>query len=692
MLKCRALKSLILIFIVISLLSPSIVQAGGLHFGIINTIESKLDELKEKVKEKKKEETATYQPVIFTPGVDVIVTSKVIPQTGGTIEVGNSGTPIDGIQVQFPAGALSADTNVSLGYNTGTLTPNEGIYADFALILNVDTLPLFEQPVTIRVPFTDTSKIPVPYYVDSSGKLHLMQLIKIDRTAKIFTFHTFHASWFTWIFGDTAYAPGPEDIVNTGYSPGNDGFQVVNNGSDYNRDGECLGMTAFSLWYFMNKKASRDNFYPKYYDIVGTDADGKPLRGQDIIATRAFISISQQWNSYYTNIVHNEMSLSQEDIYENIRNSILNGGSPVLIYLYHLDGSRNTHSVLAYAFNHLDGTISIYDPNYPGKVKTITYDKSSKKFKTYSGYNGIVFNGDYTNLKVAESFQNILDDADANFHSSGRAIINITSHSSGQEVTERNVTISGNVQSGEVLVTKLKIFVGSTPFSVNIGEDGAFSLTVSLESGINHLLFVPMGTQSVKIDTETFWILLPLPNNIFDFTLNLNIPPAAILITLTWDTNDTDVDLYAIDPTGDYSCYYHKITADGGELDHDITTGYGPEHWTLETTDIIRYNQPYKVRLHYYSDHSHGPTNYNVSIKLYEGTEREQEYWYRGNLAVSNLDNNAPNDSGPDWVDIADITLTQSASHVLKSIQISDSNIKINVPIPSKDKRIKDCL
>ena len=628
------------------------------------------------------------QPVSLRSGNDVIVTSKTIGATGDIIEAGSSGTPIDGVTVQFPAGALSEDTNVSLGYNTGTLTPNEGIYAGIALVINAGTVSQFSQPITITVPFTDMSKVPVPYYVDADGKLHPMQLIKIDRTAKTFTFQTFHASWYTWIFGDTAYAPGPNDIVDTGYSPGNDGFQVVNNGSEYNRGGECFGMTSFSLWYYMAQKSSKGNFYPKYMNVVGTDSSGNSLYGQDIIATRSFISISQQWNTYYSNIVQNEIGLSQEDRYAAIRNIILNTGNPVLIYLWHTNGTSGAHSVLAYAFNHLDGTINIYDPNHPGVSQTITYDSSSKSFNAYSGYDGIIYNGDGS-LSLTEPYQNILDDADANFQGSGNATINLTSYTNGQTVTERNITLSGNIESGQVLVTKLKVFVGSTAFSVNVGSDGSFSLPLSLESGINHLQFVTQGNNASGS-------LIDVPNNMTttDFTLNLNIPKSVILVTLTWDTNDTDIDTYVIDPVGDYSCYYHKVTADGGTLDYDITTGYGPEHWTLMTTDTIRYGQPYKVRLHYYSDHGNGPSNYTVSIKVYEGTSREQEYWYRGNLAVSNPSNNAPNGSGADWVDIADITLTQAttqevSAHALRATRVSDGHINITVPVPSKEQRIK---
>jgi uncharacterized protein YfaP (DUF2135 family) len=309
------------------------------------------------------------------------------------------------------------------------------------------------------------------------------------------------------------------------------------------------------------------------------------------------------------------------------------------------------HSVLAYKLFNLFGSISIYDPNYPGQVKTITYDTSSKTFNTYSGYD-IITEEAHGSLPLTEPYQNILDDAEANFHGSKTAQITITTPTSGATVSDPTVNLQGKINSGQVLVTKLTVFVGSTQFMADIGTDGNFNIPIILYSGENHLTF---ETQGHNADGNL--ILVPNLINPIDFVINLNAPRAEMLVTLTWDTNDTDLDLYVTDPTGDTSWYQHKVTADGGTLDYDVTTGYGPEHWTLLTTDTIRYNSPYKVRVHYYSDHGHGPTNYTVTIKLYVGTSREQDYSYRGNLSVSNPSNASPGSTGPDWVDISNLVL-----------------------------------
>jgi hypothetical protein len=186
---------------------------------------------------------------------------------------------------------------------------------------------------------------------------------------------------------------------------------------------------------------------------------------------------------------------------------------------------------------------------------------------------------------------------------------------------------------------------------------------------------------------------VPSSNNFdtLDFTLNAVVPTSVILMTLTWNTNDTDLDTYVIDPTGDYSAYYHKVTADGGTLDRDVTTGFGPEHWTLLNTNTIRYNQPYRFRVHYYSDHGHGPSNYTVTIELYEGTNRQATYTYTGGLAVSNYANSAPNGIGPDWADIPTITLTPAtgSSSILAAPTTLGSGIVITVPVPPLTQRLK---
>ncbi len=635
----------------------------------------------------------------YEPGTTHEELTTTVDAYGGTLTVDNPASPINGVQVIFPAGAIRSAERVALGYNDGRVSPRSGRFSGAILSLDPESTHIFDRPVRIVVPFSeDTTAIPVPYYITPDGRLRSAQLLSIDRLNHTFVFETFHASLFTWIFGvNVAEAPGLNDIIQTGFLPGEDGFQIPNIGSYYN-EGECLGMAAFAQWYWRTWTSSGGDFFPKYYDVLGSGLDGKPIRGQDIIATRAFLSINQN-SQYFRQSETAQISLTDANTYSVIYNTLLNTGQPQIIGLTHKDNSPGGHAVLAYAADYLTGNIIIYDNNFPGGERVIHYDAGNKLFDAYTGWFGLLYSYDEIfqfadgSLPIDEPFQNILDDANQNFQGSWNAKIDITSHSSGQRVSNRNVTLSGTIQSGEVLINELQLQVGSRTYPpVSVGINGAFSIPVELLNGVNHIFFNTKGN-----DADEQKIAIANNTTTGDFTLIADVPLSAVLMTLTWDSNDTDLDTYVIDPTGDYSAYYHRVTADGGSLDRDITTGYGPEHWTLKTTDVIRYGSPYRFRAHYYSDYGHGPTNYTVTIQLYEGTAREVTYTYRGNLAISNPSNTTPNGVGPDWADIAAITLTQPTTARSAEIISPDTptpnsigdGLVIIVPVPPVDERVK---
>lgn len=593
-------------------------------------------------------------PVTFQVGTTSTIQTASIGPSGGEL---NGSGQLAGVKIVFPAGALKNTNTVTLGCNNGTLTPISGTFPGKVISLVTSTDKIFDQPVRITAPLPSADVNPIPYYIDEDGHLNLCQLIGIDRVNLTFTFETFHASFYTW-FLDTFHIQS----ASSSYRPVNDGFQINNSGSTYNRGGECFGMTSWSLWWFKNKKASNGNFYPKYMSNIDTDSDGNKIKGQHIIATRAFISIAQQWNTYLPAVVF-QKNLTDKDQFITIQNALSNTKNPVLIYLYNTGGGA-THSVLTYD---VDSTgMNIYDPNHPGGVNRIAYNSSSNKWSPYGGFSGMVFNGDGS-LHLTEGYRYIFEDAEVDFHNSGSVKVSIVSHTSNQDVTDRIITLKGSLQNGQVAATKLVVTVGSTQYSTNVDFNGIFSIPITLTSGKNYIRFTTYGHNSSGTEIE-----IPNDYSTKDFVLNLTLPKSKILVTLTWNTNGTDVDLYVIDPTGDYSCYFHKQTHSGGILDYDITTGYGPEHWTLMNTNTIQYNQPYKVRVHYYNDHGYGATNYIVTIKTNEGTPEEKTITKSGHLGAWDSNNDGCNGLGSDWADIDTITLSGPSTMTTQTVHVPE--------------------
>ena len=67
-------------------------------------------------------------------------------------------------------------------------------------------------------------------------------------------------------------------------------------------------------------------------------------------------------------------------------------------------------------------------------------------------------------------------------------------------------------------------------------------------------------------------------------------------IILSWDADNTDIDIHVLEPSGEEAFYQNRRTASGGFVSQDITTGYGPE----EYLQFMGQKGIYKVLTHYY--------------------------------------------------------------------------------------------
>jgi Ca-activated chloride channel homolog len=72
----------------------------------------------------------------------------------------------------------------------------------------------------------------------------------------------------------------------------------------------------------------------------------------------------------------------------------------------------------------------------------------------------------------------------------------------------------------------------------------------------------------------------PLVTTRIDPRLLKNLP-LDLRVTLAWDTDNTDIDLWVTDPNGERAFYGHPLSRQGGRVSRDITGGYGPEEFGL---------------------------------------------------------------------------------------------------------------
>jgi tetratricopeptide (TPR) repeat protein len=82
----------------------------------------------------------------------------------------------------------------------------------------------------------------------------------------------------------------------------------------------------------------------------------------------------------------------------------------------------------------------------------------------------------------------------------------------------------------------------------------------------------------------------------------------SLRFVLNWETDANDVDFHIHDGQGGHAFYSQPTLESGGELYADVTTGYGPECFTIRGPAARRAG-PYRLQAHYYS---RGPMGYGM--------------------------------------------------------------------------------
>jgi hypothetical protein len=167
-------------------------------------------------------------------------------------------------------------------------------------------------------------------------------------------------------------------------------------------------------------------------------------------------------------------------------------------------------------------------------------------------------------------------------------------------------------------------------------------------------------------------------NRLIHFATNQNIAVPAridtrliklldldVRISMSWDTDLTDVDLHVFEPTGEHAYYGHNLTRMGGLVSRDFTQGYGPEEYVLKKALPGKYI----VKAHYYGSSQQTVSGAcTVIVTVFTNYGREDENKQVLTLRLEQPSDNVvvgevtieggdkvqdarPSDDAPDWKD-----------------------------------------
>ena len=104
----------------------------------------------------------------------------------------------------------------------------------------------------------------------------------------------------------------------------------------------------------------------------------------------------------------------------------------------------------------------------------------------------------------------------------------------------------------------------------------------------------------------------------------INLLDVDLRITLSWDSDMTDIDLWVIEPSGEKVTYSKTLSSVGGMFHKDFTGGYGPEEYLLHHAP----KGEYTIKVHFYGNNSPeltGATTLYVDVYTNYGRKNKQK-------------------------------------------------------------------
>ena len=180
--------------------------------------------------------------------------------------------------------------------------------------------------------------------------------------------------------------------------------------------------------------------------------------------------------------------------------------------------------------------------------------------------------------------------------------------------TQTGFLIKGKIKDHQKNSKPHTLIVNGTAMPQHIENDGSFSRPYAFAQGSNSVeMRSPDGKTSKQVQ--------------FYDTSSGTRPKLRVF--LSWSTNHTDLDLHVVTPDGKHAYYADRVLPNGGALDVDVTTGYGPEIFSMPTP----LTGTYLVYLNYYGgnqdDKKDTITVADITILTNEGTANEKKQTFK---------------------------------------------------------------
>jgi hypothetical protein len=548
------------------------------------------------------------------------------PSSAGTISKAAGKSTVGGVEFENRSGALLKDIAIAVSDTEAPAPLPVGLKVVSTKKIDVSSSDqeTINGPLKLKLTYNDAGianeeDVLVLHYHPTGG-YEPVRLLAQDVSANTVTFETRAFSSFVIAVIDSLLPTS----FSTGFSAPSHGWNIANFGSYFATGGNCLGMSAYSVWHY--NQGSSTLLHSAYTNDIAR-----------LTAIRAHLAQSQTWAKNEWRV---EQALGNARLGRTMKAYLSLLKQPLILLLG--TNGKPAHASVVYGYD--ESKFLFYDVNFPDTEQAVSFNGST--FGTYGGYDSFGYVG-LPSLGRTEDFGQLTSEANGGFASSQN--ISVASPSQGQSLAARSAPLMGTLSGPLNPLTKLYVEVKGVGREVPV-SGGAFNDTVEISRGENTIVLLA----GVDIANQSNWYK---NGATLVREVGSTLPASALFITLSWDQPSTDVDLYVTEPNGETAWYRSRSTASGTGLDFDNTNGFGPEHVTLNGGAGIQAGE-YSVRVHYYGG-SAGVTG-RVHMVVNEGTANQVVKEVPFSIGSSNSANQLPGSSGADWVDIGKIDIVNN--------------------------------
>ena len=167
------------------------------------------------------------------------------------------------------------------------------------------------------------------------------------------------------------------------------------------------------------------------------------------------------------------------------------------------------------------------------------------------------------------------------------------------------VTVSGRVTgAGEAFAT---LVYNGIAQRVAIAPNGNFSTKLVVSYGDTLIEVRARNNDGVGLARVSFFA---------------NVAKVAMKVVLVWDSDKTDMDLWVTGPDDEKVYYGNRTGKAGGQLDIDVTDGYGPETFTHAAPQA----GTWQIQVQNFNPGPAPITTMRAYLVLFEGTDLEERY------------------------------------------------------------------